>query len=58
MENYLMHKNKQLLSWLTRNVKTERYIKNWRPISLLNVDVKIASKILALRLAKVCPNII
>ena len=33
-------------------------IKNWRPISLINVDAKIASKILAKRLEKVFPEII
>ena len=34
------------------------YLKNWRPISLLNVDYKIASKALALRLKKVISAII
>ena len=38
--------------------RDRRYIKNWRPISLLNVDVKIASKALASRLEKVLPEII
>ena len=38
--------------------KDRRYIKNWRPISLLNVDTKIASKALALRLEKVLPFVI
>ncbi|KAL9972585.1 hypothetical protein ACROYT_G018919 [Oculina patagonica] len=38
--------------------RDRRYIKNWRPISLLNVDVKIVSKALALRLEKFLPEII
>ena len=33
-------------------------IKNWRPISLLNVDYKILSKVLSERLKKVLPEII
>ena len=33
-------------------------LKNWRPISLLNLDYKIAKKALALRLKKVLPSII
>ena len=33
-------------------------IKNWRPVSLINVDAKIASKMLAKRLQKVLPEII
>ena len=38
--------------------KEERYIKNWRPITLINVDAKLASKVLVGRIKKVSPNII
>ena len=33
-------------------------VKNWRPISLRNVDAKFASKTLAKRLEKVLPEVI
>ena len=35
-----------------------RFIKNWRPISLLNVDLELASKGIALRMRKVIPLLI
>ena len=38
--------------------KDKRYLSNQRPISLINVDVKIGSKAIAKRLETVLPNII
>ena len=35
-----------------------KYLKNWRPISLLNVDYKIVSKVMSSRLSKVLGTII
>ena len=38
--------------------KDKRFLQNWRPISLINVDAKIASKSLALRVRKVLNSLI
>lgn len=38
--------------------KYERLIKNWRPVSLLNIDYKIICKALAARCKKSYPNLI
>ena len=47
-----------IIRLIDKKDRDRRYTKNWRPISLLNVDVKIASKALVLRLEKVLPEII
>ena len=38
---------------LEKKDKGKRFIKNWRPISLLNRDMKIISKILSTRMKNV-----
>ena len=38
--------------------KDNRYLSSWRPISLINVDVKVIGKVLSKRLEKIIPNII
>ena len=47
-----------IIKLIERKGKDKRYIGNWRPISLINVDAKIGSKVIATRLQKVIPEII
>ena len=47
-----------LITIIEKEDKDKRYIKNWRPISLINVVAKIASKALAARVKKVLASII
>ena len=47
-----------IITLIEKKDKDKRKISNWRPISLINVDVKIGSKAIALRLQTVLPRII
>ena len=47
-----------VIKLLGKKGKDKRYIKNWRPISLLNIDTKILTKTIASKLKKVLPKII
>ena len=47
-----------VITCIEKKGKDKRCIKNWRSISLMNVDTKIASKPNALRLKKVIPKLI
>ena len=41
-----------VITLIEKKGKDKRYIQNWHPISLINVDAKVASICLALRLKK------
>ena len=47
-----------IIKLIAKNDHNKRYIKNWRPISLLNVDTKILSKAISNKLRTVLPALI
>ena len=47
-----------IIKLIEKKDKDKRYIENWRPISLLNIDTKILSKSIATRLIPVLPSVI
>ena len=47
-----------IITLIEKKDTAKRNLPNWRPISLINVDVKIGSKAIAKRLETVLPNII
>ena len=47
-----------MITLIEKKGKDKRYLKNWRPISLMNVDTKIASKAIATRLKMVIKKLI
>ena len=47
-----------VITLIEKKGKDRTLLENWRPISLLNVDTKIMSKVTASRLKNVLPNII
>ena len=47
-----------IITCIPKGGKSKKYIKNWRPISLLNTVYKIASGCIANRIKKILPSII
>ena len=47
-----------IITCIPKGTKSKKYLKNWRPISLLNIVYKIASGCIANRIKKVLPLII
>ena len=47
-----------ILPLIPKKKKDTQYLKKWRPVSLLNVDYKIATKTIALRIEKALPHLI
>ena len=48
---------KAIIKLIERKDRDKRFIKNWQPISLLNVDMKLISKVLASHLKSVISTI-
>ena len=47
-----------VITLIERNDRDKRILKNWRPISLITIDIKIASKALALRVRNVMHELV
>ena len=47
-----------VITLIEKKDKDRTFLENWRPISLINVDFKIASKVITMRIIKVLPEII
>ena len=58
LANTLSESQKEGIIKLLYKKGNEKELKNWRPISLLNIDYKILTKILANRVKEVLPKII
>ena len=56
--NLSISQRQGIISLIPKKKKDTQYLKNWRPVTLLNVDYKIATKTIAVRIKKVLPHLI
>ena len=54
----IISQRQAVIKLIEKRDKDKKLIKNWRPISLLNINTKLISKLLAERLKKVLPSLI
>ena len=55
----LSHSQKQaVIKLIGKKGRDKKFIKNWRPISLLNIDIKLTSKVLGERQKNALPSLI
>ena len=57
-EHLSIEQRRGVLSLIPKKDKDTRYLKNWRPISLLNTDYKIVAKVLSKRLQNVIDELV
>ena len=57
-EQFSVTRRRGIIELIPKNDAEPSFIKNWRPITLLNCDYKIAAKALANRLKKVLPKLV
>ena len=53
-----MSQKQAVITLIEKKGKDRSSLENWRPISLLNVDTKIMTNVLAARIKEVLPSII
>ena len=56
--NLSISQRQAVIKLIVKKNRAKRFVKNWRPISLINVDAKILSKSLAEKLKNVLPELI
>ena len=56
--NLSISQRQGVIKLIAKKVRDKRFAKNWRPISLPNVDTKVISKSFAEKLKNVLPELI